>query len=74
MGKYYHRIQKIPVYCSDDYNLAQKFDNSFLIVYWSRSLLLVTHDGGTLSRVGELSLTERLQGRWGTPPPPPSCK
>ena len=25
--------------------------------------LLVTHDDGTLTRVGELSLAERLQGR-----------
>ena len=29
--------------------------------------LLVTHDGGKLTRVGELSLEERLQGRQGNP-------
>ena len=27
--------------------------------------LLVTHEGGKLTRVGELSLDDRLQGRWG---------
>ena len=37
---------------SDVYNLAQKLDNSVQIV----RRLLVTHDGGKLSRVGELSL------------------
>ena len=25
------------------------------------------HDGGKLTRVGQLSLAERLQGRWGNP-------
>ena len=39
-------------YCSHVYNLAQKL-----------SKLLVTHYGGKLSRVGELSLAERLQRR-----------
>ena len=29
--------------------------------------LLDAHDGGKLSRVGELSIAERLQGRWGNP-------
>ena len=29
--------------------------------------LLVTRDGGKLTRVGELSLAERLQGREGNP-------
>ena len=28
---------------------------------------MFTHDGGKLSRVGELSLAERLQGREGNP-------
>ena len=41
-------------YC---YNLAQKLDNSVQIVK-----RLVRYDGGKLSRVGELSLAERLQG------------
>ena len=41
-------------YC---YNLGQKLDNSVQIVK-----RLVRYDGGKLSRVGELSLAERLQG------------
>ena len=45
------------LYCSDVYNLAQKLNNSVQIVK-------ITGHGcvGTLSRVGELSLAERLQG------------
>ena len=33
------------------------------IIPFKLALLLVTHDGGKLTRVGELSLAERLQGR-----------
>ena len=50
--------------CSDVYNLAQKLNicNSVQIVK-----ILVTHDGEKLSRVGDFSLAERLQGRKGNP-------
>ena len=37
------------------------------IIPFKLSRLPVTHDGGKLSRVGELSLAERLQGRLGNP-------
>ena len=33
------------------------------LVAFKLARLLVTHDGGKLTRVGELSLAERLQGR-----------
>ena len=33
------------------------------IIPFKLSRLLVTHDGGKLSRIDELSLAERLQGR-----------
>ena len=33
------------------------------IIPFKLALLLVTHGGGKLTRVGELSLAERLQGR-----------
>ena len=61
---YYRRIQKMSyiAHCPNVYNLAQKLDNAVQIVR-----LLVTHDGGRLFRVGELSLAERLQGRQGNP-------
>ena len=51
-------MQKIPYIIQMPYNLAQKWDNSVKL-----SGLLVTHDGGKLSRVGELSLAQRLHGR-----------
>ena len=38
-----------------------------LITPFKLSKLLVTHYVGKLSRVGELSLAERLQGSWGNP-------
>ena len=47
------------LYRSGVSDLAQKLDNSVQIL----SRLLVMYDGGKLSRVGELSLAERLQGR-----------
>ena len=37
------------------------------IVAFKLARLLVTHDGGKLTREGELSLAERLQGRLGNP-------
>ena len=45
------------LYCSEVYNLAQKWDNSVQIVK------ITGHDGGKLSRKGELSLAERSQRR-----------
>ena len=33
------------------------------IIPFKLARLLVTHDGGKLTQVGELSLAERLQGR-----------
>ena len=33
------------------------------IILFKLSQLLVTHEGGKLTRVGELTLAERLQGR-----------
>ena len=58
MGKYYHHLQKIPY-------IVQMFIISFRnwIIPFKLSRLLVTNDGGKLSRVGELSLAEGLQGR-----------
>ena len=53
-GKYYHRMQKIPFIVHMFINLAQKFDYSGQFVL---SKLPVTHYGGKLSGVGELSLT-----------------
>ena len=47
-------------YCSDVYSNIS-FRN--WIMPFKLSRLLVTHDGGKLSRVGELSLAECLQGR-----------
>ena len=41
------------------YNLAQKLDIPFKL-----SRLLVMHDRGKFSRVGELFLVERLPGRY----------
>ena len=38
------------------------------IIPFKLARLLVTHDGGKLTRAGELSLAERLQGRYGNPP------
>ena len=38
------------------------------IIPFQLARLLVTHDGGKLIRVGELSLAERLQGWYGNPP------
>ena len=35
------------------------------IIPFNVARLLVTHDGRKLTRVGELSLAERLQGRYG---------
>ena len=57
-GKYYHHIQKIPY-------IVQMFIISFRnwIMPFKLSRLLVTHDGGKLSRVDELSLAECLHGR-----------
>ena len=57
-GKYYDYIQKIPY-------IVQMFIISLRnrIIPFKLSRLLVTHDGGKLSRVGELSLAERLQAR-----------
>ena len=37
------------------------------IIPFNLARLLVTHDGRKLTRVGELSLAERLQGRYGNP-------
>ena len=37
------------------------------IIPFKLAQLLVTHDGGRLTRVGELSSAERLQGRWCNP-------
>ena len=44
----------LQLYCSDVYNLAQKLNtcNNILFIL---SRLLVKHDGGKLSQVGELS-------------------
>ena len=38
------------------------------IIPFKLARLLVTHDGGKLTRADELSLAERLQGRYGNPP------
>ena len=59
-GKYYHHNTENTLYCSDVYNNIS-FRN--WIMPFKLSRLLVTHDGGKLSRVGELSLAECLQGR-----------
>ena len=37
------------------------------IIPFKLARLLVTHEGRKLTRVGELSLAERLQGRYGNP-------
>ena len=37
------------------------------IIPFNLARLLVTHDGRKLTRVGELSLAKRLQGRHGNP-------
>ena len=58
-GKILSLYAENTLYCSDVYNLAQKLNNFVQIV----ARLPVTHDGGKLSRVGELSIAERLQGR-----------
>ena len=52
--------REITLHCSDVYNLAQKLENFVQIVM---KITQVTHHGGKLSRVDELSLAERLQGR-----------
>ena len=61
-GKILSSYTENTVYCSDDYNLAQKLDNSVQIVRIS---------GHALRRkvvwVGELSLAKSLQGRRGNP-------
>ena len=36
---------------------------NWIIPKYKLARLLVTHDGGKLTRVGDLSLAERLQGR-----------
>ena len=46
--------------CSYAYSLAQK-SNIYNSVQIGK--ILVAHDGGKLSRVGDFSLAERLQGR-----------
>ena len=53
-GKYYHCIKKIP------YNIVQMFiiELRNWIIPLKLSGLMVTHEGGKLSRVGELSLAE----------------
>ena len=63
MGTYNYGIQKIPY-------IVQRFIIKLRnwIIPFKLSRLLVTHDGGKFSRVGELSLAERLQDRWGNPP------
>ena len=58
-GKILSTYVENTLYCSDVYNLAQKLNNSDQIVM----RLLVTHGGGKLSRIGDFSLAERLQGR-----------
>ena len=57
-GKYYHRIQKIPYIVHGFLIWLRNW-----IIPFKLSRLLVTHDEGKLSRVSELSLAERLQGR-----------
>ena len=55
-GKYYHRRQIV---------MIQMFIIKLRswIIPFKLVPLPVTHDGGKLTRVGELSLAERLQGR-----------
>ena len=57
-GKYYHRREKIIFYFSDVLIKLGK-----RIIPFKLARLLITHDGGKLTRVGELSLAKRLQGR-----------
>ena len=57
-GKYYHRGGKITLYFQ---LFIIKLRNC--IIPFKLTRLLVTHDSGKLTRVGELSLTERLQDR-----------
>ena len=57
-GKYCHRRQKITSYFQ---MFIIKFRN--WIIPFKLARLLVTHVGGKLTRKGELSLAERLQGR-----------
>ena len=54
-GKYYHRRQMF----------ITKLRNWTIPFKLAR--LLITHDGGKLTRVGELSLSEGIQGRKGNP-------
>ena len=55
-GKILSSYTENTLYYSDVYKLAQKLDNSDPFKF---SRLLVRHDGGKLSSVGELSLAER---------------
>ena len=63
-GKILSSYAENTLYCSDVDNLAQKLN-----LYKSVQIvkILVTHDGEKLSRVGDFSLAERLQGRKGNP-------
>ena len=54
----------LQLYSSDVYNLAQKLNTCNNILF-TLSRLLVKHDGGKLSQVGELSPANRLQGKQG---------
>ena len=51
-GKVLSSYRENMLYCSDIYNLAQKLDIPFKLS--GLLVLLVTYDGGKLSRVGEL--------------------
>ena len=51
-GKYYHCIKKIP------YIVQMFIELRNWIIPLKLSGLMVTHEGGKLSRVGELSLAE----------------
>ena len=52
-------MAKITFYLADIFNY-NKLKN--WIIRFKLTRLLVTHDGGKLTRVGELSLAERYQG------------
>ena len=60
-GKYYHRRQKTTFFFQV---LIIKLTNW---IPFKLARLLVMHESGKLTRVGELSVAERLQGRQGNP-------
>ena len=64
-GKYYRRRKKITCYFSDAFIIKLR---NFIIPF-KLARLLVTHDGRKLTRVGELSLAERLEGKLQCYPP-----